>query len=227
MLVLILFSNSICSLFRGGVNNERREGSYNGILRFLLATLRKVKDFQMTGGYGRMLSGRNIKGLSNILRRCYAAAVETAQNATKEASVANIDELRLTFASPIEVFFNNAVVKQVDISTLNGSIGILPKHVPVLGMLKPGVVRVVDKDDKSVQYFASSGTLSMNPDGSCQVLAEEAIRLEDIDLAKAEEELSSAQRRALEPMEDDARAVVQIEIETYEALVKAAHNIEK
>ncbi|KAK6103905.1 ATP synthase F1 epsilon subunit [Brugia pahangi] len=173
-----------------------------------------------------MLSRRNIHRLSNILRRCYAA-VETVQNVTKEAPAINVDELRLTFASPVEVFFNNTVVKQVDISTLNGSIGILPKHVPVLGMLKPGVVRVVDKDDKSIQYFASSGTLSMNPDGSCQVLAEEAIRLEDIDLAKAEEELSSAQRRALEPMEDDARAAVQIEIETYEALIKAAHSIEK
>ncbi|VDN83338.1 unnamed protein product [Brugia pahangi] len=176
-----------------------------------------------------MLSRRNIHRLSNILRRCYAA-VETVQNVTKEAPAINVDELRLTFASPVEVFFNNTVVKQVDISTLNGSIGILPKHVPVLGMLKPGVVRVVDKDGelyKSIQYFASSGTLSMNPDGSCQVLAEEAIRLEDIDLAKAEEELSSAQRRALEPMEDDARAAVQIEIETYEALIKAAHSIEK
>lgn len=42
---------------------------------------------------------------------------------------------------------------------------------------------VIHFSDKSVQYFASSGTLSMNPDGSCQVLAEEAIRLEDIDLA--------------------------------------------
>lgn len=46
-------------------------------------------------------------------------------------------------------------------------------------------------------------------------------------LQKAEEELSSAQRRAHEAMEDDARAVIQIEIETYEALVKAAHSIEK
>lgn len=49
----------------------------------------------------------------------------------------------------LQVFFNNTVVKQVDISTLNGSIGILPKHVPVLGMLKPGIVRIVDKDGKS------------------------------------------------------------------------------
>ncbi|MCP9263925.1 ATP synthase subunit delta, mitochondrial [Dirofilaria immitis] len=199
-----------------------------------------------------MLARRGIRGLSNILRRCYAATAESAQSATKDV---NAEELRLTFASPAEfampteswalkstfqpefsppeiklitsVFFNNDVVKQVDISTLNGSIGILPKHVPVLGMLKPGVVRVVDKDDKSIKFFASSGTLSMNPDGSCQVLAEEAIRLEDIDLAKAEEELSSAQRRSQELMEDDARAMIQIEIETYEALIKAVHDIEK
>lgn len=48
----------------------------------------------------------------------------------------------------LQVFFNNDVVKQVDLSTLNGSVGILPKHVPLLGMLKPGVIRVVDKDGK-------------------------------------------------------------------------------
>ncbi|VDN39335.1 unnamed protein product [Gongylonema pulchrum] len=127
----------------------------------------------------------------------------------------------------VTVFFNSVVVKQVDVSTLNGSIGILPKHVPVLGMLKPGVVRVIDSSDKSIKYFASSGTVSMNPDGSCQVLAEEAIKIEDIDVSKAEEQLRSAQRRLAEPMDDSARAAVQIEIETYEALLKAAQEIDK
>lgn len=43
----------------------------------------------------------------------------------------------------------------------------------------------------------------------------------------AEEGLSLAQRRAQEPMADEARALVQIEIETYEALVKAAQNVTK
>lgn len=51
----------------------------------------------------RMLSGRSIHGLSNILRRCYAAAAETAQNVAKEAPAVNAEELRLTFASPVEV----------------------------------------------------------------------------------------------------------------------------
>ncbi|VDN05282.1 unnamed protein product [Thelazia callipaeda] len=170
-----------------------------------------------------MLSRRN--GLSNILRRCYAAG--SAQKAPKETPASNVDELRLTFASPTEVFFNDTVVKQVDVSTLSGSVGILPRHVPVIGMLKPGVVRITDKDDKSIKYFASSGSVSMNPDGSCQILAEEVIQLEDIDLAKAEEELRSAQRRASEPLEGEAQAAVHVEIETYEALVKAAHDSNK
>uniref|UniRef100_A0A915PYY2 ATP synthase F1 complex delta/epsilon subunit N-terminal domain-containing protein n=1 Tax=Setaria digitata TaxID=48799 RepID=A0A915PYY2_9BILA len=174
----------------------------------------------------RMLSRHCIHRLSAVLRRCYATAVDASQSVGKETPAAS-EELRLTFASPVEVFFNNDIVKQVDISTLNGAIGILPKHVPVLGMLKPGIVRIIDKDDKTIKYFASSGTLSMNPDGSCQVLAEEAIRLEDIDLAKAEEELHSAQRRVAEQMDDKDRAVVQIEIETYEALIKAAQDADK
>lgn len=168
------------------------------------------------------MSRRAVRHLSVIVRRlCTTAGIAA------ERSTTNIDELRFTFASPTEVFFNNEIIKQVDVSTLNGSIGILPKHVPVLGMLKPGIVRVIDKNDKSIKYFASSGSLSMNPDGSCQVLAEEVVKLEDIDLAKAEEELQSAQRRILEPMDDTDKAAVQIEIETYESLVKAAHDSDK
>lgn len=52
-----------------------------------------------------------------------------------------------------------------------------------LFIFKGCFISFVHFPDKSLQYFASSGTLSMNPDGSCQILAEEAVRLEDIDLA--------------------------------------------
>lgn len=76
-------------------------------------------------------------------------------------------------------------------------VGILASHVPTIGVLKPGVVTVTDAEGispivhycflsiniagKQVRLFVSSGTLSMNIDGTCQVLAEEAVNVEDID----------------------------------------------
>lgn len=74
----------------------------------------------------------------------------------------------------------------------------LAKHVPTIGVLKPGVVEVTDNEGlsfldvkfwlifkfvlgKHVKVFVSSGTFSMNIDGTCQVLAEEILELTDID----------------------------------------------
>lgn len=50
-----------------------------------------------------------------------------------------------------------------------------------MGVLKPGVVAVTEVDGNVSKLFVSSGTVSMNIDGTLQVLAEEAIKVEDID----------------------------------------------
>uniref|UniRef100_A0A1I8AQG9 F-ATPase delta subunit n=1 Tax=Steinernema glaseri TaxID=37863 RepID=A0A1I8AQG9_9BILA len=130
-------------------------------------------------------------------------------------------ELRLTFASPDKALFTKKVVKQVDVPTLAGTVGILASHVPTLGVLKPGVVTVTDVDGKTTRMFVSSGTLSMNIDGTVQVLAEEAINIEDIDESLARQEFDAAQRKAAEGGSEVDRAEALIRAEVAEALMKA------
>ncbi|KAI6216471.1 ATP synthase F1, epsilon subunit [Aphelenchoides fujianensis] len=147
--------------------------------------------------------------------RTYAAAAHEA------AQAKNTDELRLTLASPNKSYYANDVVKQVDVPTLAGVVGVLANHVPTIGVLKPGVVDVTDKEGNHKKVFVSSGTLSMNIDGSCQVLAEEIVELADIDEALARQELESAQRASGSGSEVE-RAEAAIRAEVAEALVKAA-----
>lgn len=54
---------------------------------------------------------------------------------------------------PVQVFYNGANVKQVDVPTLTGSFGILASHVPTLQVLKPGVVTVYAEDGTATKYF--------------------------------------------------------------------------
>ncbi|CAD6196956.1 unnamed protein product [Caenorhabditis auriculariae] len=143
---------------------------------------------------------RTVSRLSGVARRGYAAAA-----AVKNA---NPEELRLTFASPDTAIFSNAVVKQVDVPTLAGM---------------PGVVQVTTNEGTVQRVFVSSGTLSVNIDGSVQVLAEELLKVEDIDEAAARAELDAAQRASSEGSEV-ARAEAQIRAEVAEALLKAATN---
>ncbi|XP_009071087.1 PREDICTED: ATP synthase subunit delta, mitochondrial, partial [Acanthisitta chloris] len=86
-------------------------------------------------------------------------------------------------AHPLQVFYNGANVKQVDVPTLTGSFGILASHVPTLQVLRPGVVTVYAEDGTATKYFVSSGSVTVHPDSTVQVLAEEAVTIDMLDLA--------------------------------------------
>lgn len=68
-----------------------------------------------------------------------------------------------------QVFYDQAVIRQVDVPSFSGSFGILPKHVPTLAVLKPGVVTVYEEDGSTKKVFVSSGTVTINDDSSVQV----------------------------------------------------------
>jgi F-type H+-transporting ATPase subunit delta len=160
---------------------------------------------------------RSVRAFARIIpKRSYASPAAAANTA------AGTEELRLTFSSPAMAVYANKTVKQVDVPTLAGTIGILANHVPVIGVLKPGVVQVTDIDGNVNKHFVSSGTVAMNIDGSCQVLAEEILKIEDIDETLARQELDNANRAAAEGGSEVDRAEAQIRAEVADALVKAA-----
>merc|ERR1712110_1071427 len=78
--------------------------------------------------------------------------------------------------------------------------GILPQHVPTLGVL-------------------SAGSYAVNDDGSVMISAEEALTEADIDMDAVKKELAAAQART-GAGDDKAKADAQIEVETLEAILK-------
>lgn len=79
------------------------------------------------------------------------------------------NEMSFTLAAANEVFYDAESVKQVDVPSFSGAFGILPKHVPTLAVLAPGVVTVYENDGKTNKVFVSSGTITVNDDSSVQV----------------------------------------------------------
>lgn len=120
-----------------------------------------------------------------------------------------------------QVLYNNAVVRQVDVPSFSGSFGILPAHVPSLAVLKPGVVTVFEQDGAAKKFFVSSGTVTINEDSTVQLLAEEAVPVDQLDISAAKELLSQSQTQLAQASTDVAKAEAQIAIEVSEALVKA------
>lgn len=87
-------------------------------------------------------------------------------------------------------------VTSVTVTGTLGELGILPGHAPLLTGIRPGPVKLkFDNGDEQV-FFASGGFLEVQP-SVVTVLADTAVRAEDIDEAAAVEAQTSA-RRALE-----------------------------
>ncbi|OXU20667.1 hypothetical protein TSAR_004617 [Trichomalopsis sarcophagae] len=131
------------------------------------------------------------------------------------------DQMKFTFAGANQVFYDQAVVKQVDVPSFSGSFGILPKHVPTLAVLKPGVVTVYEQGGDSKRIFVSSGTVTINEDSSVQVLAEEAHPVDSLDSSAAKDILSKAQQQLSSASSDKDKAEAAIAVEVAEALVQA------
>ncbi len=77
---------------------------------------------------------------------------------------------------------------------MEGELGILPHHAPLLTLLKPGEVRVV-KADGQEDYLAVSGGFMEVLGNKVTILADTAERSEEIDIQRAEEALKRAQER--------------------------------
>lgn len=77
-----------------------------------------------------------------------------------------------------------------------GELGIAPRHTQLLSRLKPGEVRI-DTGKEELSFFISGGILEIQPH-VVTVLADTAIRADDLDEAKALE----AKKRAEDALAD-------------------------
>ena len=94
-----------------------------------------------------------------------------------------------------EIFSGN--VKNIIASAMMGEVGIFPKHTPMITPLKPGEIKIITDQDEEKLFFISGGVLEVQPD-IVTVLADTAIRAEDLDEAKAAE----SKKRAEEALAD-------------------------
>ncbi|CAG2101937.1 unnamed protein product, partial [Medioppia subpectinata] len=164
----------------------------------------------------RQMSGM----LRTAMSRSFAARLSSMAT---HVSRRHASGMPLTFSSPYQVFYAAVDVKQVDVPSFSGSFGILPNHVPTLAVLKPGVVSVYENEGTVKKFFVSSGTVTINEDSSVQVLAEEAVPVENLDSSAAREALSKAQQELNSASGEVAKAEAMIAVEVSEALVQASH----
>jgi F-type H+-transporting ATPase subunit epsilon len=91
-----------------------------------------------------------------------------------------------------------------------GELGILPGHTPLITRIRPGAVRI-QSNGKEELIFVAGGILEVQPK-AVTVLADTAIRGEDLDEAKAEEARRKAEEALANRSTDINYAAAQAEL---------------
>ena len=97
-------------------------------------------------------------------------------------------------------------VDMVTVPGVEGEMGVLPSHVPLLTQLAAGEV-VVRKDGRDVFLAVGDGFVEIAGD-HVAIMTDMAIQAENIDEAKAEEARQRATARLAEKIDDEEAAVV-------------------
>ena len=102
----------------------------------------------------------------------------------------------------------------VSLPGTSGELGIMPGHLPLITLIRPGFVRVhVPGEQEPEQIFVAGGVLEVQPE-QVTVLSDTAVRRKDLDEARAKEALAAAEAAR-------ASATGSIEIARIEAEIAA------
>ncbi|MEQ1781463.1 MAG: F0F1 ATP synthase subunit epsilon [Hyphomonadaceae bacterium] len=130
------------------------------------------------------------------------------------------DTLHFSLVSPERELFSGDV-KQVDAPGVEGEFGVLPMHAPFMTVLKPGVVRIYEEQGVT-PVFVRGGFADVTPAG-LTILAEEAVRLSDVDAADIDAQIVRVRSDATDPGDETRRKLAAERLAYLEAL-RAALN---
>lgn len=99
--------------------------------------------------------------------------------------------------TPERIVYTNEV-EMVIAPTLDGEVGILPLHAPLVTVLRPGELRVRYNDNKDVEWFAVSGGYLQVHEDKVIVLADAAEHSSRIDVDRARQAKEYAEARMAE-----------------------------
>ena len=110
--------------------------------------------------------------------------------------------LHFEFVSPESVLFSGDV-DQVDLPVIEGDLGVLPGHAPMVTLLRPGIVTIM-REGQREPVVVVGGFAEMGP-GGLTVLADRAGAREDFDLVSLADDIRDTEEDVADCKDDAQR----------------------
>lgn len=128
------------------------------------------------------------------------------------------DKLHFSLVSPERELYSGEV-DQVDAPGSEGMFGVLPAHAPFMTTLKAGVVTIFDAGAET-RLFVRGGFADVTPQG-LTILAEHALDLADVDVAKLTSDLKDRNEDLADAKDDAEKVEIEADLAYLNALATA------
>lgn len=102
----------------------------------------------------------------------------------------------------------------------DGDFGVLPGHAPLISTVRIGVIEIYEGTSVSDRIFVAGGFAEVTAE-RCTVLAEQAVRVAEIDPDRVEEQLRHARDDVTEATTEGARHAAERRVRLAEAKLEA------
>ena len=113
------------------------------------------------------------------------------------------EPLHFDLVSPERLLLSEEV-ESVVVPGAEGYFTVLARHAPLMSTLKPGLIEVRSLGGGTQKIFVRGGFADVNPSG-LTILADHAIRLEDLDAAMLAQQVRDAEEDLADAGEDAAK----------------------
>ncbi|KAJ6845600.1 ATP synthase subunit delta', mitochondrial-like [Iris pallida] len=126
-------------------------------------------------------------------------------------------KLTVNFVLPYQSEISSKEVDMVIVPATTGQMGVLPGHVATIAELKPGVLSVHEGSDVT-KYFVSSGFAFIHANSFADIVAVEAVPIDQIDVSLVQKGLADFTQKLNSASTDLEKAEAQIGVDVHSAL---------
>ena len=124
------------------------------------------------------------------------------------------EEFKLDIVNPEKLFVSKNDVIEVVVPSLEGEMGILKDHIPIISFLKPGILKIISKNNNEESYFIEDGILEFK-DNSLSILTSTIFDLKNSDKNYITNSLKDAEKQLEKSdIDDQKRFLLSQKVET-------------
>ena len=122
------------------------------------------------------------------------------------------EEFKLEIVNPEKSFYSDEKVLEVVVPAFEGEMGILKDHIPVISLMKPGIIKITKSGEKS-SFYVEDGIVEFK-DNSLSILTSSIVDIKRMDRSIVEQNLKDAEKQLQNSnLNDQSRFLIDQKIE--------------